>query len=355
MIKELQGSARKIGLPPASLQHIGPLRQTQTQIIRWEFLDGHWQEKVFTSLAEWTAQPVPADHSPVCLHVIGLVDVAWLEKVGEQYELHGLVMEDVLHTHQRPKLEHYETYTLLVLKALQPSDNSRFESEQVSLVMGNQLLITFWEQSPPWLDSLRQMLNKTPTIPEESRLQYLSYLIMDGIIDRYFVVLEQFGERMEHLENSLLHTPGPQQMRELHLLRRELLLFRKLVWPLREIFASLERNQLPAFPEHLSWYIRDVYDHTLRVIDTVEMYRDTLASFLDIYLSSVSNRMNEIMKVLTIISTLFIPLTFLAGVYGMNFKYMPELEMEWGYPTLLLVMACIAAGMLRYFHRRRWL
>jgi magnesium transporter len=184
---------------------------------------------------------------------------------------------------------------------------------------------------------------------------YLAYSLIDLVIDNYFTVLERFGERMETLEEELIAAPTTETLQAIHQLKREMIFVRKSTWPLREVIGALERGESPLVQERTRVYLRDVYDHAIQVIDVIETYRDMLSGMLDIYLSSVSNRMNEVMKVLTIIATLFIPLTFVAGVYGMNFKYMPELEQPWAYPLVWLVMILIAAAMVAYFRRKKWL
>jgi len=184
---------------------------------------------------------------------------------------------------------------------------------------------------------------------------YLMYALLDAVVDNYFVVLEKIGERIEDLEEQLIADPGPETLQAIHHLKRELIFLRKSVWPLRESISALERGELDLIQDKTTVYLRDVYDHTIQVIDTVETYRDMVSGMLDVYLSSVSNKMNEVMKVLTIIATIFIPITFIAGVYGMNFKHMPELETEWGYPVVWLVMILIGVVMLAYFRKKKWL
>ncbi len=290
------------------------------------------------------------------INVDGLSDPALLEKITEAFGIHPLVLEDVLALEQRPKLEDYGEYLFAVLNMLTLEEKTGGTvSEQVSVILGKGLVISVQVNPGDVFDPLRERFRSGKGRLRKMGADALAYSLFDAVVDGYFVVLENLSDRVESLEDELVNSPNRETLRSLHDLRSELNFIRRCVWPLRELIGNLERRDSPLVGEDLTPYLRDLYDHTIQVLESVENLRETLSGFLDIYLSSLSNRMNEIMKVLTVISTLFIPLTFIAGVYGMNFRNMPELEWRWGYPLVLGGMAGIAAVMLRYFRRRGWI
>jgi magnesium transporter len=290
------------------------------------------------------------------LNVDGSHQVEVLEKIGNLLDIHPLVLEDILDTSQRPKLEDYERYLFIELNMLiWDDDHSLVESEQVSLILGENYVITFQEHEKDVFDTVRKRIREGKSRLTNQGADYLAYSLIDAIVDNYFVVLENLGEQIEFLEEELVTNPDPGTLQSIHELKRELIFLRKSVWPLREVIGSLERGETPLFKESSLVYLRDVYDHTIQIIDTIETFRDMVSGMLDIYLSSVSNRMNEVMKVLTVIATIFIPLTFIVGVYGMNFAYIPELQWHWGYFAVWGLMIVIFIGMMIYFRRRKWL
>jgi magnesium transporter len=293
----------------------------------------------------------------VWINVDGLHEVEVLGTLGERFGLHPLVIEDILNTAQRPKLEDHGEYLFVVVKSLYhgAGPDGDPEIEQISLVLGPTYVLSFQEREGDEFEPVRDRIRTEKGRVRQAGADYLAYTLVDLIVDQYFAVLERFGDQIESLEEELILAPTPETAHAIHHLKREMALLRKSTWPLREVIGALERSESPLIRESTKPYLRDVYDHTIQVIDTVETFRDILSGMLDIYLSSVSNRMNEIMKVLTIISTLFIPLTFIAGVYGMNFEHMPELSWPWAYPAVWLVMLVIAALMVVYFYRKKWL
>jgi magnesium transporter len=279
-----------------------------------------------------------------------------IEKLGSFFHVHPLILEDVLSVNQRPKMEDAGDILYIVLRMLQFDDEKReIISEQVSLILGKNFLFTFQEKAgdvfEPVRDRLRQYKGRIRTMGAD----YLAYALLDAIVDNYFLVLEKLGDQIENLEELLVNNPTEETLITIHKLKREMIFLRKSVWPLRETISGLERSESPLIQKSTGIYLRDVYDHTIQVIDTVESFRDMVSGMLDIYLSSVSNRMNEVMKVLTIIATIFIPLTFLAGIYGMNFEFMPELGWKLSYPLVWLFMIGVAILMIFYFRRKRWL
>jgi magnesium transporter len=267
-------------------------------------------------------------------------------------------LEDILNTDHRPKVEDFGKYIYIVLKMLSYDNaNNEVVSEQVSLVLGSNFVLSFQEDitSGDVFNPIRERIRTDGSQIRTMGADYLAYSLMDIVIDNYFVVLETLGERIDDIEEELVTNPASQTLQGIHNLKKEMLYLRKSVWPLREVIYSLERSESQLVTKTTAVYLRDVYDHTIQVIDTIETFRDTVSGMLDIYLSSVSNRLNSVMKVLTVIATIFMPLTFLAGVYGMNFRHMPELEWTWGYPVVLLVMFSVGISMLVYFRKKKWL
>jgi len=293
------------------------------------------------------------------LNVDGLGDARSLQELARIFDIHPLAMEDVVNVHQRAKVDQYGERTFIVTHMVFLDDH--FETEQVSLVLGPDFVVTFQER-PGWdcLEPVRERIRKSANQMRESGAGYLAYAILDAVIDHYFPVLEAYGERLETLEDRIISEPGRTVVAEIHEVKRELLHLRRAIWPQREALNSLVRDEIPHISAETRLYFRDCYDHAVRIIDLVETYREVCSDLMDLYLSSISNRMNEIMKVLTVISTLFIPLTFVVGVYGMNFNTafpwnMPELNWPFGYPLCLAVMAVIAVAQLIFFRRKGWI
>ena len=286
-----------------------------------------------------------------CLHQVDIID-----KIGECYGFHPLVLEDIL-SDQRPKVEDYDDYIFIVLKMLHyKKDNGEesIESDQISLILGPNYVVSFKEKEADIFRPLRERLRTGKGKIRKLGADYLAYSMMDLVIDDYFEILEKLGERFEDLEDLIVASPEPASLSTIYNLKRDMLFLRKSVWPLREAISRLQRMDSPLISESTRIYLRDLYDHTIQVIENVEAFRDLSASLLDTYLSSLSNRLNEVMKVLTVISTIFIPLTFIVGLYGMNFKYMPELDSSWGYPSVIAFMIVVAFIMLAYFKNRKW-
>jgi len=279
-----------------------------------------------------------------------------LEKLGNRFGVHPLALEDILNTEQRPKVEDYGDDLFIVVKLLSSNEErDEIEAEQISLILRPNAILSFQEKEGDDFSTVKERLRAGKGRLRKMGADYLAYTLLDIVVDQYFVVLEKLGERIEVLEGRLLADPGTATLQKIQKLKKEMLLLRKWIWPLREVISSLERGEFPGIQESTRIYLRDVYDHTIQVMDAIEIYRDMLSGMLDIYLSSLNNRMNAVMKVLTIIATIFMPLTFLAGVYGMNFKHMPELDWPWGYPIILIFMAVVAILMLTLFRLKKWL
>jgi magnesium transporter len=344
----------KAGLPPGTLIYTGQKKLDYARITVLDYDEQNFQEKQVTKIEDcFEFKTTP---TVTWINIDGLHDVEIIEKIGRHYDLHPLVLEDILHTGQRPKFEDIEQYLFVVLMMLRFDEESQSViSEQVSLVLGTNFVISFQENIGDVFEQIRDRIRNAKGRIRKMSADYLMYSLLDAIVDGYFTILEKMGETIESLEEDLVDNPSKNTLQQIHHLKREMIFLRKSVWPLRELISSLEKSESKLIHESTEAYLRDVYDHTIQVIDTVESYRDMIASMLDLYLSSLSMRMNEVMKVLTIIATIFIPLTFIAGVYGMNFHDMPELKWKYGYPVILLVMAAISIGMLYYFKKKKWL
>lgn len=354
MPEPVKKRSKKSGLPPGTLIHIGEKKAEEIKITVMDYDETGFQEAAFGSIEEcfgFKGKP-----TVTWINIEGLHNVTNIQKLGDCYGFHPLVLEDILNTDQRPKMEDFEEYVYVVLKMLHNEKNPQTVSEQISLILGPNFVISFQEGiEGDVFNSIRERIRAGKGRIRNMGADYLAYSLIDAVVDNYFVILERMGERIEELEDELVKNPATRTLHEIHTLKREMIYLRKAVWPLREVVSSLERGESSLIKESSKIYLRDVYDHTIQVIDAIETSRDMLSGMLDIYLSSISNRMNEIMKFLTIIGTIFIPLTFIVGVYGMNFEYMPELKWRWGYLGLWAVMSGVAVFMLLYFKRKNWL
>jgi len=354
MLKLTKQRSKKAGLPPGTLVYIGEEKEERVKITIIDYDEENYQGKETETLEECFSFK---DRPTVSwINIDGVHQIEILEELGNCYGFHHLVLEDILNTDQRPKMEDYGSYLYTVLKMITFDEQTQeIATEQVSLILGSNLVISFQEKDGDVFHPIKERIKSGKGRIRKMGADYLAYSLIDSIIDRYFIILEKLGEKVEDLQDELIARPTSETLQALHELKREMLLLRKSVWPLREVINSLERGDSPLIKEPTRVYLRDVYDHTIQVIDTIETFRDMLSGMLDIYLSSISNKTNEVMKVLTIIATIFMPLTFLAGVYGMNFKFMPELERQWGYPVILLIMLVVGLAMVFYFKRKKWL
>lgn len=342
----------KAGLPPGSLIHVGERRTegVSASLIRYD-LDNFSEEK---SLTPADVCALPAYQGVTWVNTDGLGDTEAIRQIGECFGIHSLTLEDILNTQQRPKKEEFDTYLFIVLKMLYLSDGE-VNAEQISLVLKDDIVLSFQEQEGDVFDQVRNRIRNKKGRIRSLPASYLLYALIDSIVDGYFIVLESVAEQIENLHEELLENPTTDTLRTIHCLRQDIIFIRKSIWPLREVVSGLERDESGLIGESTLIYYRDVYDHTIQIVESLEGYRDVVSGMLDIYLSTASNRMNEIMKVLTIIATIFIPLSFVAGVYGMNFINMPELAWAWGYPAALLLMFAVASVMLVFFRRKGWL
>ena len=290
------------------------------------------------------------------INIDGLHDEKSIEEICTYLNIHKLSMEDILSVGQRPKLEEYQDYIQAVLKILTlDSTDETIEYEQLSFILKGNILVTFQEKTGDVFDSVRNRIKEGKGNVRKRGADYLLYALLDLVVDHYFIVLENFGEKLEDLETELLNNPDKTTLNKLHRLRRETLLLRRTVYPLREMIGRFEKLEEPLISNHIKVFIRDLYDHTIKVIENIEVLRDMTSGLLDLYMNTTSNKMNEIMKVLTILTSIFIPLTFISGVYGMNFVNMPELEFKYGYFAVLGLMVLVLIAMLIYLKRKKWL
>jgi magnesium transporter len=354
MVRFIKRTSKKAGLPPGSLVHIGEKKAETVRIRLMDYTSDHIEERDLSAVEECFAYR--DKDSVTWMNMDGIHRVDVVEKLGSHFALHPLVLEDILNTDQRPKLEDYEDYLFLILKMITYDEaQKQLHIEQVGLIVGPRFVLSFQESEGDVFEPVRERLRKGKGRIRKGGPDYLAYALMDAVVDNYFLVLEKIGEDIEELEEEVIGKPGPETVESIHNLKRELLFLRKSVWPLREAVAGLEKGEHSLIQEKTTIFLRDVYDHTIQVIDTIETFRDMVSGMMDVYLSSLSNRMNEVMKVLTIIATLFIPLTFIAGVYGMNFKVMPELQWHYGYGLVWLLMILVTLLMLLYFRKKHWL
>lgn len=345
--------SKKAGLPPGTLVHIGEQKVEKTRITVINYDETQFQEQEAATIEE--ILPLRYTSNVTWINVDSIHQVEMVEGMGKHFGIHSLLLEDILNTEQRPKMEDFGEYIFIVLKMIcYDGTEDEIKVEQVSIIFGAYFVISFQERGGDVFDFIRERLRNNKGRIRKLGADYLAYALMDAIVDHYFIIFEKMGDRIEMIEEELVTTPKPETLREIQTLKRELILLRKSIWPLRELVNGLARGESPLIHESTRIYLRDVYDHTIQVIDTIETFRDMVSGMLDIYLSSLSNRMNEVMKVLTMIATIFIPLTFIAGIYGMNFNYMPELEWHWGYPFVLVMMAVLGLLMLIYFRRKKW-
>ena len=354
MKRFLRRDHKKAGLPPGTVEFTGEkkISEVELSVIAW---DQEQYEKKSLSTVEECYPYRDADRA-AWININGLHDTGLLQDLGAHFNLHPLVLEDIVSTHQRPKVEDHGDYLFIVLKMLcfEEADNI-IASEQVSIIVGKKFLLSFQEGKGDVFEPVRQRFQTPNTRLRKSGPDYLAYTLIDAVVDNYYIILENFGEQIESLEEDLLESPAPELLEIIHEVKREMIFLRKSIWPLRDVTSNLQHSESELIHESASVFFRDVYDHVVQIMDAIESFRDITSSMQDLYLSSVSNRMNEVMKVLTIICTVFVPLTFLTGIYGMNFEFMPELKWKWGYPALWVVIAGLSLWMLRYFRIKRWL
>ncbi|MBN1754745.1 magnesium/cobalt transporter CorA [bacterium] len=342
------------GLPPGTIIHVGERKADEVTINLIDYDINRFDEKGVSTLDESLSR-IP-ESTVTWININGIHNPKLVEEVGSRIGLHSLLLEDIANTEQRPKMEDYQDYLFFILKMFYYDNSSDdIKLEQVSIVLGGQYVLSFQEVEGDVFNSVRERIRGAKGRIRNSGSDYLAYALIDAIVDSYFQILEKIGDKIENMEEELISDLQSDTLRDIHGLKRDLIFLRRSIWPLREVISTLQRQESPLIHESTGVYLRDLYDHTIQVIDTIETFRDMVSGILDTYLSSLSNRMNEVMKVLTIIATIFIPLTFIAGIYGMNFRYMPELEWPFGYFAVLGIMFIVALVMVLFFRKKRWL
>lgn len=344
--------SKKVAQPPGSLIHIGDKKRENIQIKFIEYTEESILEKECDIKDIYLLDKESA--AVRWIRVNGIHDIKVIEGLGNHFGIHHLVLEDILNTEQRPKIEDHGEYIYIVVKKLSFNSNlNEFTTEQESIILSHNFVITFSEGTDIYNPVHDWLINSVGKI-RRLGADYLAYTLLDVITDNYFIVLEELGEKIEYTEDEMVMHPSNDTLKSIQKLKRQILFLHKSVWPLREVVGFMERGNTSLLKDSTNIYIRDLYDHVIQVMDTTETFRDILSEILDIYLSSVSNKMNEIMKVLTIISTVFIPLSFIVGLYGMNLKNMPEYEWPWMYPVVWIIIISVATIMLAFFKKKKW-
>jgi magnesium transporter len=342
----------KTGAPPGTIVYSGKDTAEKVKITLIEYNETEFIEKNFYDFSECLESVNP--NMVKWINVDGIHKIELIETIGKHYNIHALTLEDIVNTNQRSKFEDYDTYVVSIMKMIYYDDE--IHSEQLTVVLMEGMVISFQEiHGGDAFDMIRNRIRQGKGRIRKMGADYLAYALLDAVVDCYFTILEKFGDRIELLEEELMEEPTKETLKQLHFMKREMIFLRKAVWPMRELINNLERSETVLIKPSTDIYLRDLHDHAVRVIDTVETFRDLLSGMMDIYLSSVSNRMNEVMKVLTIITTIFVPVTFIVGVYGMNFDFMPELHSKWGYPLTWFVIIVTIGSLLIYFRRKKWM
>lgn len=343
---------RKVGMSPGTVMYTGRQKMEQVLLSKIWYDETELEERQNSALTDVL---VPESSGVTWLNLHGLHNVDLIKELGEAFGLHPLTLEDIVSTGQRPKLEVFDDYLYIVLRMLSLDADGHPQDEQLSIILTDTVVLSFQERPDDVFDPLRERIRHGKGRVRKLGADYLAYALTDSVVDSYFHLLEHYSDQLEELEDEILLNPSPKVLEKVNDLKREILFLRRSVWPLREVLSSLQREESNLICAQVDTYIRDAYDHAVQIIDTVETLRELLAGLHDFYLSSLSFKMNEIMKVLTIVGTIFIPLSFLVGVYGMNFDRMPELHYRYGYPLLWLFMVLVVGGMLGYFRRKKWL
>lgn len=354
MNKMLLFSKGHIGETPGAITGNQPYDKDKINIQVFDYNKDNVQELELSSVDEIIDFKETDEVSWININPISMA--SFMIKLGEKFKIHSLIMEDIVHLGQRPKYESMDEYLFITMKMLDyNSTKKEVVSEQISFILFEKCLITFQERPGDVFDPVRERIRQAKGRIRSKSADYLAYCLMDAIVDSYFLILEKIGDAIEEMEDAMMKDANPDYVKKIHILKRETIFLRKCVWPLREIVNYLTRGECSLIKPDTEIFIKDLYDHIIQVIDTVETFRDLASGLLDTYLTFIGNKMNEVMKVLTIIATIFIPLTFIAGIYGMNFEYMPELKWKWGYFAALAVMLMMSFAMVLFFKKKKWL
>ena len=353
MATSLKYASEKMGLEPGSLVHVGNVHHSDTRITVVDYNSSRCEKNSVTSLEQ--ILECRQKDSITWVIVEGLAEAGIIESIGMHFNVHPLVLEDILNTHQRPKFEEHEDYLFVVLKSLMPTEGEfAVTNEQVSLLIFKDLIFTFKEKADSILDPVLKRVENSRGRIRSLGSDYLMYAVLDTIIDLNFDIMDQLEETLISVEDEIFSNPSPALLEKLHEIKLEVIRMRRFISPIRDLTAGLLRSESTLIDPNTRIFLRDVHDHVLRIIESIETHRDILASLLEIYLSSISSKLNEVMKVLTVFSSVFIPLTFITGIYGMNFEYMPELKWPWGYHAVWLVFIATSGTLFLYFRRKGW-
>ena len=353
-MSSLKSASAKTGFSPGSLVHVGKAQEAASSISVLRYSRQRIVTRNVGSIDE--IPPYQGEEEITWVNIDGLKDIEIVESVGRHFHIHPLALEDILNTHQRPKFEEFDDYLFIVLKGLSFEQSTlAVNYEQISILVLKNFIFTFKEKQDAIFDPILRRLQDDCGRLRTRGADYLAYAIVDTVVDQYFALQDSLDEVIESVEERLLSNPTSQILAKIQRLKRELVFVRKSISPTRELLSGMARSESDLIDEKTRPYLRDVYDHAIRVTEAVDSSRDLITGMLDIYLSSVSNKMNEVMKVLTAFASIFIPLTFIVGIYGMNFEYMPELKWKWAYPALWLVFVAITLGLLTYFKKKKWL
>lgn len=345
-------ATKKVGSAPGTLAHIGIKKTEEVTIDIYDYGIDHLTNKRIQTVEE--CQPFVDTTNPTWVQVRGLHDISKLKQLWDRFEFHPLIQEDILNTNQRPKIEDYGQQIFVVLKMMYFEDD-QLQQEQVSFVFNDKFIFSFQESERKIFLPIKERLEVENTRMRKGGPDYMAYALMDIIIDYYFEVLETINNKIEEIEDVLWSSNDEDTLSDIHQTRRQLIQFRKNAWPLRDNMNSMLRDESPFIADETKLFLRDVYDHTVQIIDNLDNNRELVSGLHDMYMTNISNKMNEVMKVLTIIATIFIPLTFIAGIYGMNFENMPELQWKWSYPIVWGFMIIATIGMIFYFRKKKWL
>jgi len=352
--RSISRRSKKIGLPAGSMVYIGEQKVEKVKLSAIDYDQTQLTIREVISLGELSElRKIPTS---TWVNVTGLHEVETLQELARLYEIDLLVMEDILNTDQRPKVEIHDAYLFLVLKTINyDKDHESISIEQVSMILGDKFLLTFQERENPVFYPIRDRMKDPGSRLRRNGADFIMYALLDVIIDHYFLVMEKQGEKVQQLEDIVIVKPEQSIMIAIQKMKREMIVLRRAVWPLREVLHNLLREDISLIHKPTIPFLRDIYDHVIQILDTIETHRDITSGILEIYLSSISNRMNEIMKILTLIATIFIPLTFIAGIYGMNFEWMPELKWRWGYAGFWVIIILTSVGLLSFFRKKKWI
>ncbi len=347
-------SDKKVGDPPGALIHMGKHYSDETTITLLDYSEETFKEIQIGDVAD--CEPYKDKTTITWINIDGLHQTDIIGTIGKQYGLHSLELEDVLNTTHRPKMEDYDEHIFFTFKMLSYDESVQaVNSEQISIIFGQNYVLTFRERSGDTFNPVRERIKSSKGRIRKRGQDYLVYSLIDTVVDSYFEIIEKIGTQVESLEEAITVNRGEEPHQLIQSLKKEILLFKKSITPLRDAVGTLEKSESELMDPRTPKYLRDVYDHLIHIVDELDTYRDTLKDLMDTFISVVSHKMNQVMKVLTIIATIFIPLTFIAGIYGMNFQFMPELGWKYGYFGVLGIMMVVGIGMMIYFKKNKWL